>query len=120
MRPEYSLEEIQRDYKLGQEYIMTLMRAGIDVPILISTKKTHLSVRFYSNGQSTINRVAHEDILTHIWYNITLRFGCALFIDGELLYKGYMKSEEDEVKLKQAYEALGEIDMSGGYTRPYR
>lgn len=54
----------------------------------------HLTVGVYKNGDYKTNGVDTKDLENHIEYNKTLRFGRALFVDGECVNAGYLNVEE--------------------------
>jgi hypothetical protein len=54
----------------------------------------HTTIGVYANGSFKMNGVKPEHLEEHIKYNLTNRFGRALFIDGKCHYKGYL-SEAD-------------------------
>lgn len=58
----------------------------------------HNSVRVYNSDNFVVNAVKHDDIKSHINYNVTYRFGCALFIDGVCVYSGYLQSQPERIK----------------------
>lgn len=55
--------------------------------------KIHTTIGLYPNGEKKYNGVAHEDLATHIEYNKAWRWGRALIVDGELVYKGNVDQE---------------------------
>ncbi len=64
----------------------------------------HHTMGVYNDGSRKHNGVLSEDLASHIWYNITMRPGRALFVDGYCLNEGYLdkvKIEAIEVDLKQ-------------------
>lgn len=70
----------------------------------------HISVGVYANGNHVINIVREEHISDHIDYNIHMRPGRALFIDGECINKGYLKDESVD-KWKEKIKEMN-IDSS--------
>lgn len=54
----------------------------------------HISVGVYSNGDYVVNIVKEEDLIAHIEYNRTFRFGRALFVDGKCLNEGYLSDNQ--------------------------
>jgi len=58
----------------------------------IPKKQIYSTIGVYNNGSKKFNGVAHEDLKTHIAYNLILRFGRALFLEGICLYSGYLDS----------------------------
>jgi len=69
----------------------------------------HTTIGLYPNGEYKVNGVSKEDLEAHIEYNKTMRFGRALFVDGELVYKGMgcetaiegFKEKAKEIKMKK-------------------
>lgn len=55
--------------------------------------ETVTSVRVYNNGDEVIQAVAKDDLSNHIEYNTIMRFGCALFIDGQCIHNGYLDKD---------------------------
>lgn len=51
--------------------------------------KIHTTVGVYPNGEYKCNGVKEENLKTHIEYNKTFRFGRALVVDGEVVYRGF-------------------------------
>lgn len=78
----------------------------------------HVTVGVYSNGQFKTNTVADEDLQNHIEYNKVMRFGRALFVDGECVYAGYLSPE----RVEEWTEKLREMNLQpASYpTRPYQ
>ena len=64
-----------------------------------------ISIRIYNNGDYTINNVRPEDLEAHIEYNKTMRFGCALVVDGKIENEGYL--DVDRIN-----EIVSKIDTS--------
>lgn len=64
---------------------------------LPNPRKIHHSCRVYNDGSRTYNGVLAEHLDDHIHYNRTMRFGCALFIDGVLMNEGYLTPRRCEV-----------------------
>jgi len=65
----------------------------------------HHTMGVYNDGSRKHNGVASEDLASHIWYNLNLRPGRALFVDGFCLNEGYLSKErceaiESELKAK--------------------
>lgn len=54
----------------------------------------HITIGIYKNGDYKINVVKEEHLEYHIDYNKTMRFGRALFVDGECLNQGYLDNDE--------------------------
>ena len=87
------------------------------------TSKFIPTIRVYPNGDMTYNGVEPQDILTHIWYNRTMRFGCDLFVDGKLAVKSsvYKDTPERIERLKRLEEQfIKENWIPSRNTAPYR
>lgn len=53
----------------------------------------------YRNGGRKHNGVLDEHLQDHIDYNVTFRFGRALFVDGKCVHRGYLSQEQcDEIE----------------------
>lgn len=52
-----------------------------------------ISIRIYNNGSYVINNVRPEDLEPHIEYNKTMRFGCALVVNGKIENEGYLNKD---------------------------
>lgn len=83
-----------------------------DFPILAINH----SRRVYNDGSKTDNGVAKEDLKDHIWYNKTMRFGTALFINGVCVNYGYLGKERCD---KIAEEIKGLQIKMNTITIPY-
>jgi len=57
----------------------------------------HHTMGVYNNGDRKHNGVSSENLASHIWYNQTMRFGRALFVDGFCLNRGYLTPERVKV-----------------------
>jgi len=55
--------------------------------------KIHHTRGVYPNGSFKDNGVRSEDLEAHIEYNKNWRFGRALFVDGVLVYNGFVAEE---------------------------
>lgn len=53
----------------------------------------HTTIGVYANGDFKSNGVSSESLQAHIDYNINYRWGRALIVDGEIVYKGYLSEE---------------------------
>lgn len=65
--------------------------------------KLHHTMRVYNSGNRTHNGVLPEDLKLHTDYNLTMRPGCAFFVDGVCLAMGALSlgrvaDIEDELK----------------------
>lgn len=63
----------------------------------------HITIGVYANGSYVINVVQPAHLEYHIEYNKVMRFGRALFVDGECVHQGYLptfKIAEWEHKVK--------------------
>lgn len=56
----------------------------------------HTTIGVYANGDYKSNGVESKNLAGHIQYNIKLRPGRALFVDGLCIHKGYLSTEECE------------------------
>jgi hypothetical protein len=56
----------------------------------------HISIGVYASGSHVVNIVRPEDLKGHIDYNKVMRFGRALFIDGQCFNEGYLNKDEVE------------------------
>lgn len=54
----------------------------------------HTTIGVYPNGSYKTNGVSSENLATHIWYNMRLRPGRSLYVDGVLIYRGIGISDE--------------------------
>ena len=54
----------------------------------------HVTIGVYKNEQFKVNIVRDEHLKDHIEYNKVFRFGRALFVDGECVYKGCLSDEQ--------------------------
>lgn len=52
-----------------------------------------ISIRIYNSGNYIVNNVHPDHIEGHIEYNCTMRFGCALVVDGVIKNEGYLDKE---------------------------
>lgn len=50
----------------------------------------HVTIGVNSNDSYVINIVRPEHLEGHIEYNKVMRFGRALFVNGECVYEGYL------------------------------
>jgi hypothetical protein len=51
----------------------------------------HTTIGLYPSGEYKVNGVKSENLGEHIAYNMNKRWGRALFLDGEMIYKGNVK-----------------------------
>lgn len=56
-------------------------------------EKIHTTIGIYPNGDFKTNGVADKHLQDHIEYNKKFRFGRALIVDNEVVYKGYVNEE---------------------------
>jgi len=70
----------------------------------IPEKEIYSTIGVYHNGDKKFNGVAAEHLGQHIKYNITFRYGRALFLEGKCLYRGYLNAETTS-KLEKEFEA---------------
>lgn len=73
-----------------------------------------ISIRIYNNGDYVINNVHPDDIEGHIEYNCTMRFGCALVVDGVIKNKGYLNEE----RIMKIVEGIDTSRFQRAYTPP--
>jgi hypothetical protein len=57
----------------------------------------HTTIGVYPNGDYKTNGVSSENLAVHIWYNISMRPGRTLYVDGALIYKGIGFTDDLEV-----------------------
>ena len=77
----------------------------------------HTTIGVYSDGSFKVNGVKSEDLINHIDYNKTFRFGRALIIDGKIEYQGYLSKEDLEKIIKE--KNLANIKITS-CTAPYQ
>lgn len=53
--------------------------------------KFHHTRRLYPSGRYVDNGVREENLATHLEYNRVNRPGCALLVDGKVVYKGLIR-----------------------------
>lgn len=56
--------------------------------------KNHVTIGVYNNETFKVNIVKPDDLEGHIEYNMQMRFGRALFVDGKCVYSGYLNDEK--------------------------
>ncbi|HDR7922706.1 TPA: hypothetical protein QCY49_000691 [Bacillus paranthracis] len=56
----------------------------------------HVSIGVYNNETHVVNIVPDYNLEKHIEYNKIMRFGRALFIDGECVHTGYLSDKKIE------------------------
>lgn len=61
----------------------------------------HVSIGVYSNDTYIINIVPDYNLEKHIEYNKIMRFGRALFIDGEYVHAGYLSDKKINAWLEE-------------------
>lgn len=66
------------------------------------------SIRVYPNGEKRYNGVKAEHLMGHIIYNMRMRFGCDLYIDGVLVYKSCVYLDTPE-RLQEIERTTKEI-----------
>jgi hypothetical protein len=54
----------------------------------------HVTVGVYANGTYVVNIVTPKMLEYHVEYNKIMRFGRALFVDGECVNEGYLSPEQ--------------------------
>ena len=54
-------------------------------------------IRLYPNGQRKQDHPTFNELADQIGYNMTHRFGCAMFLDGLCIYKG-LSIPDDQLK----------------------
>lgn len=64
----------------------------------------HVTVGVYPSENFKVNVVKPEHLEGHIEYNVTLRPGRALFVDGKCKYKGSLNDEKVEKWEKKIQE----------------
>jgi hypothetical protein len=70
----------------------------------------HITVGVYLTGDHKVNVVDSSDLNDHIEYNKRLRFGRALFLDGECIHEGYLS--KDSIKEWENKISNMDIDSS--------
>lgn len=77
----------------------------------------HHTMGVYANGDRKHNGVPSENLALHIAYNVRLRFGRALFVDGICIHTGYLSREEaDAIETELAQKPI-RMDRD---TQPYQ
>jgi hypothetical protein len=77
----------------------------------------HITVGVYASGNYVTNIVSPEDLVDHVEYNKTMRFGRALFVDGKLVNRGYLSDEETS----KWEEKISEMEFdSRSSSKPYK
>ena len=76
----------------------------------------HTTMGVYRNGEKKYNGVPSEYLADHLSYNIFLRPGRALFLDGVCINRGYLSKEE--VEKIEAEQLANPIKMTKD-TAPY-
>ena len=71
---------------------------------LLDTSMIHTTVGVYNNGDMVVNGVSAEDLVSHIEYNKTMRFGRALFVDGVIHNVGYLGEERCKALIPEILE----------------
>lgn len=74
-----------------------------------------ISIRIYNNGSYVVNNVRPEDVEGHIEYNKTMRFGCALVVDGKIENEGYL----DEERIKNIVSTIDTSRYASYTSYPY-
>lgn len=75
-----------------------------------------ISIRIYNNGSYVVNNVRSEDLEPHIEYNKTVRFGCALVVDGKIENEGYLNEE----RIKDIVSTIDTSRYTEYTSYPYR
>lgn len=76
-----------------------------------------ISIRIYNSGNYIVNNVHPVHIEGHIEYNCTMRFGCALVVDGVIKNEGYL----DKERIMKIVEGIDTSRYQRSYTPlPYR
>lgn len=78
--------------------------------------KIHTTIGLYPNGDYVINGVLPEDLESHIDYNKRYRYGRALLLDGECIYKGTLSNEQIDIFERRIVDENIKMDKC---TRPY-
>lgn len=58
------------------------------------SNKIYSTVGVYGNGECKVNGVKIENIPDHIKYNINMRPGRALFVNGICIHHGFLRVDE--------------------------
>lgn len=77
----------------------------------------HTTIGVYPNRTTKINGVTSENLAAHIEYNVVMRPGRALFVDGHCIYPGTFNWDEI-VKIKDVL--LSEPVIMTKDTAPYQ
>lgn len=64
-------------------------------------EKIYTTIGIYPNGEFKTNGVRREHLKEHIEYNKKMRFGRALVVDGEVVYKGHVSDETIQKVISQ-------------------
>lgn len=64
--------------------------------------KIHTTIGIYANGERVVNGCPSDELADHITYNIKMRPGRALFLDGYCIHRGYL-NREDITPLEMAF-----------------
>ena len=69
------------------------------------TQIIHTTIGVYPDGSTKINGVLDENLESHIDYNLVMRPGRALFVDGKCVHEGFvakgiLKTIETDLKNK--------------------
>lgn len=78
---------------------------SVNRDVHIESKEVNGCIGIYCNGDRRYNAVEKRDLKGHMAYNINMRFGRALFVNGKCVYQGYLSKDrcdqiEQELKEK--------------------
>ncbi len=77
----------------------------------------HTTIGLYANGTYKINGVKSEHLEEHIAYNKKYRGGRTLFVDGNLIHKGYHNDEQIKAFQERIVQENLKVDKC---TEPYQ
>lgn len=60
----------------------------------VTNQDIFTTIGVYPNGDMKLNGVKSENLKAHIEYNITHRWGRALFVNGVCKHRGYLTNEK--------------------------
>jgi hypothetical protein len=69
-------------------------------------------VRLYPNGDRNRDRPSLEELPVQVAYNLEMRPGCAMFLDGLCIYKGIKGSISNEQIEAFSRKLLSEMEKS--------
>lgn len=97
-----------------EKEILSQFSNGISIP---NESKIYTTIGVYANGNQKSNGVVETHLPIHIAYNIRMRFGRALIINGICVYPGLGVSEESIQKYIDLYQKGNLVHTKN--TEPY-